>query len=130
MRNINLLWAAAAVMMAGIAVLHVTAGGMQYVPPLLAQTGLNANETGIYYYVWHMATLTMAVVAMVYAGAAWQPAWKGPAMLVNGLTLSFAALSVTIGMRFGQFPWDLPQWVLFLAVGVTGIAAGFQRQAR
>lgn len=129
MRNINLLWAAAAVMMAGITGLHVVGGGLQYVPPLMAQTGLNANETGIYYYVWHMATLTMAVIALLFAGAAWQVAWKGPAMLVNGLVLAFAALSVAVGVRFSQFPWDLPQWVLFAAVGVTGIAAGLKRQA-
>ncbi|ESQ74796.1 hypothetical protein [Asticcacaulis sp. AC402] len=130
----NLLWGAAALMMAAITGLHVVAGGQDYVPPLLTQKALNANETGIYYYVWHMATLTMGTIALVFFGAAVRANWRGPAFLVNGLVLAFAGLSVAVGIGFSQFPWALPQWTLFLAVGLTGMAAsilpGTSRQAR
>lgn len=125
MKTFNLYWGATGLMMAGITVLHVVSGGQQYVPVLLSQSALSSNETAIYYYVWHMVSLTMGTLAILFAGAARFASWRGPAALFNLLVLAFAGLSVAVGISFSQFPWDLPQWTLFLAVGVVGIAATF-----
>lgn len=102
------------------AVIHVVAGGRENVRPLLRSELADGPQLTLYY-CWHMATLTLLAISGVYVGAALSDAWLGAARFATVLVLAYATLSATITLVRRRPFADLPQWVLFGAIGAVGL---------
>lgn len=120
MKNINVWWLFAAVAMAAITALHIVGGGAELARPLLDQKALGASVTGNLYYGWHLVSVMLAAMALAYGAAAVSARHRSLGSASTLLALAFAILNIVIGLRTDLFPWQLPQWVLFLPVAVVG----------
>lgn len=119
--NTTWLWAAALVsaMSWGI---HTFVGGRQIVPALFG-SDLKKMPKYVLFFVWHIATITIAAIAIGYALAALYPsAWVlgVQSTIVSGL-ISILILGVAIWQRMGLK--DMPQWTIFLVMALCGAGA-------
>ena len=119
--NTTWLWAAAVVSLISWAI-HTFVGGAQIVPPLRA-SDLKDMPKYVLYFVWHIATIVIAAIAVGFALAALYPdLWV---LGVQGTILS-ALIALLIG---GVAIWrrmglkDMPQWTIFLLMALLGAAA-------
>lgn len=99
--------------------IHTVVGGREIARPLLAARDLARIPRLTAYYCWHMVTLLLLAMALALAWAAGQ-ANTALVVLVTLLAFGFAALSLFLVLRYRVRPWLLPQWSLFLVIGVLG----------
>lgn len=110
-----MLWTRlAAALMGATVLIHVFAGGADVHLPLqatLADSGLAAIAAVL----WHAVT----VVLIVLACGLWVLARRhDPALetVLAGIQIGFAALFLVYGLTRLGTVWDMPQWVIFLAI--------------
>lgn len=106
-----------------IAVIHAVMGGREIVRPLLQQQVLPPGVTLTHYYCWHMATLTLVALAGCYAYAAIAPDGRVLAALATLLAGAFCIWGLALVLWKRQRHRDMPQWVLFLGLTISGIWA-------
>lgn len=117
-------------LLAGIAALavlatHVIVGGRLFVRPLLASEGLHRVTRLTLYYCWHLTTLLIAAIVVLYLYAAAVPERTMPAVVATALAAGASLLSLLIVALHRQRPWHMPQWLFFAivtALGVVGLA--------
>jgi hypothetical protein len=109
------------------ALLHAWLGGRDILSPVLASS-LSREVRHVVEVVWHMLTWHLAMLGLAFAGAARSPdaAWVPWVTVWGGVTcLGYAALFLGFAQaRFGDVR-RLPQWTLFLPMGLLGSAASF-----
>ncbi len=118
--------AVAALLMALTFFVHVFAGGPEVYTPL-RHAGLSAVLTAFSSVLWHMVSVTLAVLALALAVLSVRP---DPVFetLLSGLQLAYAALFIAYGFVDLGSLWPMPQWIVFLIIPVLTFLG--QRRAR
>jgi hypothetical protein len=100
--------------------IHVVAGGRSVVRPLL--TGpLPAEPKRTLHVVWHLVTADLLLSSVVLLALAWTAAPSTPLVLfIAAQYVAYAVvfLLVTLAADWPRPLLQLPQWMLFLPVGV------------
>jgi hypothetical protein len=120
----GLLWAASASLLAAFAV-HTFIGGVFVARPLLADRTLPKAAKWLAYYCWHIVTMLLFAMSVVFGLAA---AGSMARNVAFGLSLFCAAcslLSIAVALKAGISPWRFPSTSLFALAAVFGIAATF-----
>jgi len=119
---VNAWFLSAAGAAALICAIHVVAGGREAVRPLLASTEINRSAKYTHYYCWHLVTITIAALAAAFAYASRSGASSDLAVLATSMSFLFALLNV-IQIAIFRLPMkEFGQWILFLGLGLLGIA--------
>lgn len=113
------MWAAAALSF-GTCALHVFATKKDIVQPLL-DADLHRVSKYTHYYCWHMVSVTLFAMGAAYSIAAVSPSAWELAAAATVLSVAFAAWSLALVIWKQQKPFELPQWVLFIAIATTAI---------
>lgn len=122
----NYWFLAAAVLSALTCVVHVILGGRESVRPLFAATHFDHVAKFTNYYCWHLVTIAIAALAVMFAMAARSGASDDLAVAASAVALMFALWSCGMIMRHRLHPLQFPQWALFLPIaclGFVGVAA-------
>lgn len=106
---------------------HVFVGGRFVARPLLADKGLPTASKWLNYYCWHVTTLLLAWLTLVFVllavrgGALVTNEWL---WLVCGLTAACSVLSAGVALRGHIHPLKFPSTTLFAIIAlVSGFAA-------
>ena len=118
--DLNLGFAIAATVALLGAGVHVALGGVRVVRPLMAVEGLSHTARWISYYTYHMATVTLLVMAGGFAWAAVRQDAADMAAVLMTLAAAFAPLCAWVALRAGIPPWRLPPFWLFLIILAAG----------
>ncbi|MES2055253.1 MAG: hypothetical protein V4564_04865 [Pseudomonadota bacterium] len=118
-----LLWAASLVAAVTWAT-HTFVGGVHVARPLLADTSLPPAAKWLSYYCWHLATLMIAAMALLFAAAALGHVGPGLTCALAVFALACSALSIAVALKGGIRPWRFPSTSLFLVTGLLGLASG------
>ena len=118
---INYALAAASGLTAVVWALHTFVGGPATAGPLLASS-LPPVAKYTNYYCWHLVTIVLLGLSGAFAYAAVVPAGRDVAVLATVTVVAFALWSVLLILWKHRRPWQLPQWLLFLAIGGAALA--------
>jgi hypothetical protein len=124
----------AALLTTFIAAVHLFAGGADVAAPLLASS-LEEEPRLTLYAVWHLVSLTLVLSAIaLYVSALPQHAVASRylALFISILWLGFGAVFLVVAFtQPGEgLLLKMPQWILFLPVGVLGLWGLFSRPVR
>jgi hypothetical protein len=118
-----MVFAVPALLALSIAVIHVVAGGRDVARPLLQQQTLPPSVRLTLYYCWHIATISLAVLAGCYAYAAVSPEGRILAALATLVSSAFCVWGLVLVLWKRQRHRDMPQWILFLGLTGSGVWA-------
>ena len=118
-----MVFAVPALIAFGITVIHAVVGGREIARPLLQQETLSPTVTLTHYYCWHLATISLAVLAGCYAYAAVSPDGRILAALATLVSAAFCVWGLVLVVWKHQRHRDMPQWVLFLGLTGSGVWA-------
>ena len=118
---LNAGFAAASVLALATFAVHTFVGGIYVVRPLLAVEGLTRASRWLNYYCWHMTTLTLIVMAAMFAYAAWEPAGRGFGVLFTVMAAAFSVLCIAVALKGSVRPHRFPPTSLFAAVAAAGL---------
>lgn len=125
--TISVALALASVLAIFTAALHALLGGREILRPVLASS-LSREVRHVVEVVWHMLTWHLLLLGVAFGWAARSPAaaWVTWVTVWGGVTcLGYAALFFGFALaRFGDLR-RLPQWTLFLPMGLLAIAASW-----
>ncbi len=116
-----LFWLAAATALAAFAV-HTFVGGARVARPLLADRTLPPASKWLNYYCWHMATITLVIVAAAFAYAAPRPGELALASFATVFAGSAAVLSAAVALKARIHPLRFPSTSLLALVAALGAA--------
>ncbi len=117
-----LLWIAAAIACATFAV-HTFIGGKIVARPLLADTGLPKASKWLSYYCWHVTTITIAFMALMFAWLAGVAPHEPTIIGLSSLATALSVLSAGIALKAGIRPLRFPSTSLFALTAAFGWAA-------
>lgn len=100
---------------------HTFVGGIYVVRPLLAVQGLSRASRWLNYYCWHMTTLTLVVMTVMFAYSAYEPTARGFGVLFTTMATAFSLLCIAVAIKGGVRPWRFPATSLFAAVASAGL---------
>jgi hypothetical protein len=100
---------------------HTFVGGIYVVRPLLAIEGLTRASRWLNYYCWHMTTLTLIVMAAMFAFAGFDPSARGFGALFTAMAAAFSVLCIAVAIKGGVRPWRFPATGLFAAIAAAGL---------
>lgn len=106
-----------------VCLLHVFLGGKECARPLLNTNALNSVAKYTNYYCWHMVTITIMALGVMFICASFMPLGYPLAICATILAGLFSIwnLSLYFAKRKEFRAWyDLPQWLLFLPIAVFG----------
>ncbi|MBL4853643.1 MAG: hypothetical protein JKY25_05325 [Robiginitomaculum sp.] len=114
---------AAAVLSFSVCLVHVFLGGKEAARPLLDSSDLKPVEKYTNYYCWHMVTIIIAALGVMFSVAAFIPSAQELAWAASVLAALFCGWN--IGLYFWKRQelrrwYHMPQWVLFLPIAVLG----------
>ena len=118
-----MVFAVPALIACGIAIIHASVGGREIARPLLQQQTMSPIVTLTHYYCWHMATISLAVLAGYYAYAAVSPDGRILATVATLVSSAFCVWGLVLVLWKRQRHRDMPQWILFLGLTVSGVWA-------
>jgi len=106
-----------------VTLLHIFGGGPTTVPDLIKRTG-ERGEVGRFtaYYAWHLVTIALAAQALAFWMAAQAGGARELALFATFGALAFAIWSLVMIAIFRLKPMLYPQWLLFLPIGLVGLA--------
>jgi len=120
----GLLWAASVSSLATFAV-HTFIGGAYVARPLLADRALPKAAKWLAYYCWHIVTMLLFAMAVVFGLAAANLATRDIAFGLSLFCTACSVLSIAVALKAGIAPWRFPSTSLFALSAVFGIAASF-----
>jgi len=118
--NVFLLPAAVAALIAAI---HFVAGGREVARPLLRQDTLPPVVTLTHYYCWHLVTITLLGLACAFGYASLAPDGRVLAVFATVAAGLFAVWGLALVIWQAQRHCDMPQWILFAVLAVSGAGA-------
>jgi hypothetical protein len=124
----------AALLTAFIAAIHLFAGGTDVAAPLLASSLADEPRLTLYA-VWHLVSVTLVLSAIaLYVSALPQHAiaLRYLALFISILWLCFGAVFLVVAFfQPGEgLLFKMPQWILFVPVGLLGLWGIFSRPVR
>ena len=105
---------------------HALPGGREILRPALVSP-LGAVVRGTLESAWHLLTWNFVVLGGALLGALWlpEPGATVVALIVAATAAGYALVFLAVGLwRFGDV-WQLPQWVLFVPMSGTAVAAAW-----
>lgn len=116
----NIYFSIAAVLSLGMVLLHTFMGGRVIAAPLLA-SDLPGVPKYTSYFCWHITTLALAGLAIMFAYAAYQPEGRDVAGMAVLLTGSIAVFGIVMPPRLRLKYKNHPQGWLFVPVALVGL---------
>ncbi|MHA7858757.1 MAG: hypothetical protein ACX94D_11785 [Henriciella sp.] len=117
----NVFFACAAGLAAFNTSLHFFAGGKTIARPLLNATELAEDVRYIQYFCWHIASLTLAFQALLFAVAAVLPGQANLAIVGTAMATSVGLLGLAIPIACKLSYREVPQGWLFVPVTILGV---------
>ena len=124
MMQAGLLWAASVSSLATFAV-HTFIGGVYVARPLLADRALPKAAKWLAYYCWHIVTMLLFAMAVVFCLAAANLITRDVAFGLSLFCTACSVLSIAVALKAGIVPWRFPSTSLFALSAVFGFAASF-----
>jgi membrane-bound acyltransferase YfiQ involved in biofilm formation len=118
----NYWFLAAAILSAFTCAVHVILGGRESVRPLLAATHFDHVAKFTNYYCWHLVTIAIATLAVMFAMAARSRESDDLAVVASAVALMFTLWNFGMIARHRLHPLQFPQWALFLPIACVGFA--------
>jgi len=106
-----------------IAAVHFFAGGREVARPLLRQNTLPPVVTLTHYYCWHLVTITLLGLAGAFGYASLAPDGRVLAVFATVAAGLFALWGLALLLWQAQRHRDMPQWMLFAVLAVSGAGA-------
>jgi hypothetical protein len=116
----NLGFATASALALVTLLVHAFVGGIYVVRPLLAVEGLTRASRWLNYYCWHITTITIVAMAVMFGYAARVPDGRGFGVLFTVLALSFSLLCVGVAIKGRVAPYRFPATSLFALIALAG----------
>jgi len=121
----NIWFLGAGILSFSLCLLHIFGGGKVAARPLLDTDDLNPVAKYTNYYCWHIVTIVIAGLGVMFLFAAYYVSARELAVAASLFALSFSLWN--IGLYFWaqkQFRhwYDLAQWLFFLPIWVLGFA--------
>ncbi len=104
--------------------IHVFLGGKEAARPLLDSSDLKPVPKYTNYYCWHMVTIIIVALGVMFSVAAFIPSAVELAWAASILAALFCGWNIALYLwkRQELRRWyQLPQWVLFLPIAVLGV---------
>lgn len=108
------------------ACIHTFLGGIHVVRPLLAIEGLTRASRWLNYYCWHITTILLVAMAIVFLRAAFAAEMRETAALMTILAASNSVLCFAVALKGSVPPYRFPALTLFAvtaALGTMGLLA-------
>ncbi len=121
------LWGAAASAIVTFA-LHTFAGGKAVARPLLADESLPKASKWLNYYCWHITTVVIAFIAVMFAWLALTTPQTDIIFALSSLTAVLSLLSAGVAIKAGMHPLKFPSTSLFAIIAAFGWLAFFAGQ--
>ncbi len=119
----NIWFVLAGVSAFGLCLLHVFGGGPVAARPLLATNALDRVAKYTNYYCWHMVTIVIAALGLMYFYAALVPSAYELAFVASFLALAFSIWNLALYFwqrkKFRKW-YELAQWLFFTPIWVFG----------
>jgi len=113
-------WLYAASVLSGMtALLHIFGGGKSTAKPLL-ESSLDDEAKYTNYYCWHIVTIIIITMAVCFFLAARSERFLELGMLSSVLSIAFGLWSCLLIYIKKLKPFGLPQWLIFLPIGLLG----------
>jgi heme/copper-type cytochrome/quinol oxidase subunit 3 len=122
--HMNMFLISAAILSVFVCLLHTFAGGRAIAVPLLKATDLHPVPKYVAYYCWHIVTIVLAMISVMFAVAAMRAQSMDLAWVATALTASFCLLGLVVPPMKKQRYKDMPQGWLFLPIFVLGVLGG------
>ncbi len=125
--EINIWYLIAGILAFSVCLLHIFLGGKEAARPLLNTTALNSVAKYTNYYCWHMVSITIAALGIMFICSGLMPQAYPLAYFATILAGLFSVWNLTLyfAKRKEFRVWyALPQWLLFLPIAVFGLIGG------
>lgn len=99
---------------------HFVQGGPEVVRPLLASRELPPEVVHVLYLCWHLVTIMLGAFALAYAAAAFDPGFRPYALAATIVAGATTAWSFALVVWKRQKHREMPQWIAFLVLTVSG----------
>lgn len=113
-------FAVAAILSLITCAVHVFAGGIYVVRPLLGARDITRASRWLNYYCWHMVSILLLAFAVGFGLAAADLAMRPLALAAVALSAIFAGLCVGVALKGGVPPYRFPAASLFTLVAAAG----------
>jgi len=115
------VWFLIAATMSGLTMLiHLFVGGRFLARPLL-ESSLHQVVRTTLYFCWHMVTITIAAMAVLFGLAFVDTSYSVLAIVATVLAGAFCLLNLALILRYKQSMLRMPQWFLFMLITTFGI---------
>ncbi len=116
----NLYFLTAGAIMGAINLLHIFAGGPEIAHPVRRAPDLSPLLREVTYYCWHLVTISMGLIMLLFLWPAFDPSAWELAVLGTVAAGAFSLWGLVLARMVGQSYRDMPQGWLFLPVAVLG----------
>jgi len=114
------LWAALAFSVIGLAA-HELAGSPLVIPPL-AQSDIPDTIKSLLGFLWHVGSVAVLAMIAMFATAATLEGQMLMAAIAASMSLGFALLALTMGLRGHKGLWKTPAPYIWSIIALTGFA--------
>ena len=115
-------WFATLLSLAGL-VAHEAIGAPMVLSPLVA-TELPENVIWLHHFSWHVGSIAVAAMIIMFAHAALKPGSIVMAVIATGMSSGFAALGIGLAVYASDAMWGTPApyaWSVVAVVGGVGV---------
>ena len=100
--------------------LHLLMGGREVARPLLQATELSKTCQFTNYYCWHLVTISLAFIAVVFSLHLYLPLSTDLILAVSALMLLYGLWSLVMIVAHKLNPLQFGQWTVLVPIGVLG----------
>ncbi len=108
-----------------ILAIHVFLGGPEIARPMRDCPNLNRVVRLTNYYCWHLVTISLAQLAVLFGWAAFTPAAAPLAVIGTATAGAFCIWGIALVIKTKQKYRHMPQGLLFLPVAIIGLVGLF-----
>lgn len=115
-------WLAAGLCLLGL-LAHELLGAPMVLTPL-ASTDLALDVIWLHHFSWHVGSIAVAAMIVLFAIAAHRPGNGAMALIATGMSIGFALLAAGLGVFGNSVMWQTPApypWSLVAAIGGLGV---------
>ncbi|GLR49920.1 hypothetical protein KYK30_30035 [Shinella yambaruensis] len=104
----------------GLIAYHLASGGPEVVRPLLASRELPLDVVYTLYLCWHIVTIVLTASLVAYLAAAIDQGFRPYALAATVIAGALTLLSFAVVVWKRQKHQEMPQWVVFLLLTISG----------